>query len=130
MDAVRHKSALDNRTLKKIVIEEDVEEENGGGSHESSLVAECVECLIVKSDFMLGVIDGVFPTMVWHMGTLAQVAWMVLEKKFQNGDGGGISNILSLIKIPEELVDAIIIIGPLSCLPKGCKSCSSLKVVI
>ena len=106
MDAARCKSALDNRTLKKKFLEEDVEEENGGGLHESSLVAMCVECSFVKSCLMLGVIDGVFPTTVWHVETLVQVTWMFLEKKFRNRDRGGISNVLGSIKIPVEPVDA------------------------
>ena len=52
------------------------------------------------------------------------------EKKFCNENEVGKAIVSGLIKIPEEPVDAIIIIGPLSCLPKGHWSCSSLRVVI
>ena len=127
-DATRRKSALEGS--RERVLEEDFEEESGEGLHESSLVANCVEHLIVKSGLTLGVIDGVFPTTAWHVGTLAQVAWMVSEKKFCDESGVGMAGILGLIKIPEEPVDAIIIIGPLSCLLKGLWSCLSLRVAV
>ena len=64
------------------------------------------------------------------MGTLAQVAWTVSKKKFCDKSGVGMAGVLGSIKIPEEPVDAIIIIGPLSRLPKGRWSCLSLRVAI
>lgn len=47
---MRHKSALDSTTSKKIVLNDGFEEENSGDFHKSPLVAKCVEQSIVKPD--------------------------------------------------------------------------------
>ena len=36
---------------------------------ESSLVDECAEQLVMKLDHLLRIIDGVYPTTEWHVGT-------------------------------------------------------------
>ena len=46
-----------------------------------SLIAECVEREVAKLDLSLGILDGVYPTTQWNVGTLGRIAWVVSEQE-------------------------------------------------
>lgn len=86
----------------------------------------------MQSNLSLGVIDGVYPTTEWHVGTLDYVAWVVSDRQLPIRDNPGelCSQSGNNINIPEEPVDFVIIIGSFSQFPDEWLSCSKLKVVI
>ena len=45
-----------------------------------SLIAECVEREVAKLDLSLGILDGIYPTTQWNVGTLGRIAWVMLEQ--------------------------------------------------
>ena len=46
-----------------------------------SLIAECVEREVAKLDLSLGILDGIYPTTQWNVGTLGRIAWVVSEQE-------------------------------------------------
>ena len=46
-----------------------------------SLIAECVEREVVKLDLLLGILDGIYPTTQWNVGTLGKIAWVMSEQE-------------------------------------------------
>ena len=46
-----------------------------------SLTAECVEREVAKLDLLLGILDGIYPTTQWNMGTLGRIAWVMSEQE-------------------------------------------------
>ena len=90
-----------------------VEDEMKGGREgpqESSYIAEYLERLLVKLNLLLEIIDGVYPTIEWHVGTLAQVAWTVCDRKLRKRDDCVELCSPFRANIPGDLIDAIIII--------------------
>ena len=78
--AARRKSARETGTKEVAVsvkkdAKESKEDQLGSG------VAECVERTLERPVFTLGIIDDVFPTAEWHMGTLARVLWSTSKKQ-------------------------------------------------
>ena len=46
-----------------------------------SLIAECVEREVAKSDLSLGILDGIYPTTQWNVGTVGRIAWVMSEQE-------------------------------------------------
>lgn len=69
----------------------------------------------VKSDLSFGIIDVVYPTTELHVGTLGQVVWIIFDKQLTTKNDGNelLSQSRNSMKIPEEPVVSIIIIGSL-----------------
>lgn len=74
--ATRRKSARETGTEDVVVsvkenLKESKEDQLGSG------IAECVERTLVRPVLTLGIIDDVYPTAEWRVGTLARVLWSI-----------------------------------------------------
>ena len=83
--AARRKSATETLPLEAVEARKERYGNSSTRNSEDNFIAERVEVIVQKLHVTLGIIDGCYPTIFWHMGPLADVKWITSDRKFPPG---------------------------------------------